>query len=157
MTGFIQCICIHNCHMGKDCTIFLFAVCKSKHSSQIKFFFLEICVQTIATSVPVIQICICTFADCLYLLICGSTAHNGKYLTGKHHPHAVLRTGVISSFVWNCTVFYLSSVVVIISVKPSLVPILNPFVFPDVFHQPVCFFFQISAHLFQGKHNLISA
>jgi len=142
--------------MGKDGTIFLFSICKSKHSSQVKFFLFEICIQAVAAGFPVIQICICTPADCLYLFLCSGTTHDSKYLSGKHHSGVTLCTSFIVGFIWNRAIFYFSSMIIIISIKPAFIPILDPFIFPNIFHEPVCFFFQIAAYHFQRKHYFIS-
>ena len=143
---FIQCIAIHNSHMGKYRSVFLFSISKPEHSSQIKFFFMEIGIQAISSCLTVKKIFIRTFTDRLNLIfLCGFT-HDRKYLTGKHHTYLAV----------FCP-FHRTFMIIIISVEPAVFSVFYPFSSADVFHHPICLFIQIPAKLVQTDHNSISA
>ena len=120
-SSLIKSICIHDRHMRKHSSVFFFPISKSKHSAKIKFIFMEIGIQAIASRILVIQIGVCALADCLYLFFIGCSTHNGKDLTGEHHAYIVI-----------IFTFHPIAMIIIIAVKPRMVcPIIDPFL-------PVC-------------------
>ena len=142
-SSLIQCIRIHDCHMGKHCTIFFFPIGKSKHSSEIKFLLFKICIQTISTGFLIKQKFVCTPADFFYLFLSRSFAHDCEHLSCQHHADFIL-----------FTVLNRISMIVIISVKPThIIPGTDPFFLSDMLHQPLCLLHQIFSYLFCGNQD----
>ena len=132
--------------MGKNRTIFFFAISKSKHSSQIKFFFLKIRVQPVASHLFFIQIQVCTFCNRSGLCIICDISHNRKYLTGQHHADMIIPFA-----------FHRSAVIIIISVKPAIsVFIRYPFLRTDQSGIPVSTLPQILHQSTDIHRNLFS-
>ena len=113
--------------MGKYGSVFFLSIGKPKHPSHIKLKLFKIRIQTIAADCRIIQILVGAFTNLTYLVICCRSTHNGKYLTGQHHPDAVFGNALNRIFM-----------IIIIAVKPAFPGFsLNPFPLADMLHQPV--------------------
>ena len=133
----VQRVCIHDCHMGESRTVFLFPIGKTEHPSQIRFQFVEVGIEAIATNPLFVQVFIRTLCYAANLFFRRRAPHNGKYLTGQHHAHP---QGVFP--------FHLSAMVVVIAVKPPVsFPVRHPFRLPDMPCHPFRFSPDISGKL----------
>ena len=142
----VQSICIHNCHVRENSSVFFFTIGKAEHSAKIKFLFSEICIQSITACFLIEQIFICTSADRGSLLFCCSSAHDREYLAGQHHAYTIFFAAL-----------YRILMVIIITIEPSVSTICDPFILSDIFHHPVCFFTQISDYLINSDNHCVAA
>ena len=81
----IQRVSVHNRHMAEHGTVFLFAIGKTKHTTQVELFFFKVRIQAVTADFFFKEIAVCTPADLRSLLGGRCAVHDAEYLTGQHH------------------------------------------------------------------------
>ena len=123
----IEGVGVHDGHMGKDRAVFLFPVGKSEHAPHIEFQFMKICIQAVAADFLLVEIMVSAFGDPFDMRVLRGSAHDGKDLSCQHHADLVSEKAL-----------HRAAVVVVVAVEPAFpVGAFDPFMLPQVFHEPV--------------------